>query len=114
MAQKLNKTKDILNGLKPLVIDYVKRTKENQERFDVALSVYNESIEKEKIRFNELKCPVCESNNKKEICISENNGVLGPGHRNHIIQQYIVCQDCGIMYVDINKPEKLKYPSKNF
>ena len=113
MGQKLIKSEDILKDLKPLVIDYEKRAKDNQERYEKALKDYNEAIEKERNRFDELKCPVCKSLNKKETTISENNGVIGSGYHSHITLQYLVCQDCGVMYKDINKPEKIHYPSKN-
>lgn len=57
----------------------------------------------EKERISNIKCPVCKSTNKKHIVRSENNGVFGPGYSSWIVDDYFVCQNCGVMFKDIKK-----------
>lgn len=105
---------DIFKDLKPLEIDWAKKHEENQKNYDQAVLNYNKAVEEEKERFKKLKCPVCKSESKKEVCHSESNGVIGPGYHSHVIFEYLICEDCGVMYKDLNKPAKIKYPTKGY
>ena len=104
---------DIFGDLKPLEIDWEARRIENEERYKQTLKSYEDAVELEKERFAKLKCPVCKSETKKEIFHAHNNGVIGPGYHSTVTLEYVVCEECGVMYKDLHKPAKLKYPSKN-
>lgn len=104
---------DIFKDLKPMEIDWEKRAKENQDRFEKAKLEYEKAIQDEKIRFNNIVCPVCKSVDKKAISHSDNNGIIGPGYHSHVIFEYLTCENCGVMYKDLKKSAPIKYPSKN-
>lgn len=56
----------------------------------------------EKNRIASIACPVCKSNLKKRFIQSESNGILGPGYHSHTINDYYICQSCGVHYSDLN------------
>lgn len=51
------------------------------------------------------KCSVCKSKEKHHHKKYENNGIIGPGSRGWIAEEYLICMSCGIHYSDINKPK---------
>lgn len=58
---------------------------------------------KEHERIGKIKCPSCQSTMKEHITKSDSNGIIGPGYRSWIIDEYYVCKECGTMFKDINK-----------
>ena len=76
--------------------DYEKREKEKQEARKEA-----ERIEQERI--DHIRCPSCQSNNKKHVVKRDSNGVCGPGYASWITDEYFVCKDCGTRYEDLTK-----------
>ena len=66
----------------------------------------NKKLEKERI--DNLGCPLCKSKEKKIVKYSESNGVCGSGYYSNIIFEFYICQNCGIVYKDLNK----KYEKK--
>lgn len=59
--------------------------------------------EREKERIVLIKCPSCESTMKRHIVKREDNGIIGPGHRSWVVDEYFVCLECGTMFKDLNK-----------
>lgn len=57
----------------------------------------------EKERISNIECPVCKSKDKRHIVNTENNGVIGIGHASWVVDDYFVCQNCGVMFKDIRK-----------
>jgi protein-arginine kinase activator protein McsA len=60
----------------------------------------------EQERIDKLKCPSCKSTDKEHIIKSDSNGILGPGYHSWLIDEYFVCNNCGIMFKDISKRKK--------
>lgn len=54
-------------------------------------------------RFDNLCCPCCKSKEKKNVVHSKSNDIYGPGYHCVIIDEYLVCLNCGIMYKDLHK-----------
>ena len=48
-----------------------------------------------------MKCPVCKSENIKHKEIREDNDVCGPGYCSWVVDEYEICQDCGIMFKNV-------------
>jgi hypothetical protein len=98
--------KDILPaGFKPMDMskyyeDRKKRIEEDEER-------YKREIKAEELRRVKLKCPCCKSAKKEPVSITHRDGPLVCGGRNHVqtLAQYNICQDCGVMYVDLDRKE---------
>lgn len=59
-------------------------------------------MKKEKIK-KEICCPLCKSAEKKFVSISIKDGPIVYGGRNSRTElaNYFVCQNCGIMYVNL-------------
>ena len=49
-----------------------------------------------------MKCPNCKSENTKHEKITDNNGVCGPGYNSWVITDYYVCQECGVMFKNVD------------
>jgi rubredoxin len=62
--------------------------------------------EAEQKRIADMKCPVCQSTDKGFISQGHSNGIFGPGHHYSETDSYWVCHKCGVMYKDLNKPQK--------
>lgn len=69
------------------------KAKEEKERKD------------EQERVKNLSCPVCKSTNKNDVRKTGDNGIIGPGSRYWVTEEYYYCMDCGVMFKDINKPK---------
>jgi transposase-like protein len=80
--------------------DFGTRLKE-QERIEREAQLKKENEEKERI--DKIKCPACKSTNKHHHKKYENNGILGPGSASWIVEEYLVCLDCGIHFSDLKK-----------
>jgi len=72
---------------------------------------YKRETEEEKSRIEKLKCPCCKSVKKSPVTITHRDGPLVCGGHNSVqtLANYNVCQNCGVMYVDLNKKE-IAYP----
>lgn len=105
---------DILSGLVPMEIDYEKRRTDSEKQHERLLKEYEEKVNVEKLRFEDLSCPVCKSKDKKIESQSTSNGVIGPGYHSSILFEHLVCQACGILYKDLSKPKKIEYPKKDY
>ena len=75
---------------------YEKREKEKQEARKEA-----ERIEQERI--DHIRCPSCQSNNKKHVVKRDSNGIIGPGYASWVTDEYFVCKECGTRYEDLAK-----------
>ena len=60
----------------------------------------------EQNRINKIKCPVCQSTSKGLHSNGHDNNIYGPGYHYTETDSYYVCQKCGIMYKDLNKPQQ--------
>ena len=63
--------------------------------------------EEEKERINKITCPVCKSTNKHHYRKHDNNGIIGPGYSSWVVEEYLICLDCGIHFNDTHKTNKL-------
>ena len=79
--------------------------KYNKEREEKEFEKYNQEIEAKKERVEKLNCPACKSIKKSCYRKYESNGVMGPGGYSKIVEEYYICQNCGIHYSDLNKKE---------
>jgi hypothetical protein len=102
--------KDILKpglpeGFKP--IDMSKVYEEDKKKVEADKIRYKNDLKKEGERFDNLSCPCCKNTNKKRNIISHMNSPVVYGGRNSstVHADYLICQNCGIMYVDLNKKE---------
>ena len=59
--------------------------------------------EKEELRINKIKCPICKSTDKINHIRRDNNGIMGSGFNSWVIEQYLICKSCGIHYSDVTK-----------
>jgi hypothetical protein len=60
-------------------------------------------IEKEQLRLDNISCPACKSKEKHFHNKYDSNGVYGSGYKSWLIESYIICMNCGVMYVDLEK-----------
>jgi len=90
---------------------YEQRRKELEQEVKESEERYKRETEEEKVRISKLKCPCCKSVKKSPITITHRDGPLVCGGRNSVqkLANYNVCQNCGVMYVDLNKKE-IAYP----
>ena len=107
-----------LEGFKPIDMTkmYEQRRKELDKEISDSQERYKKETSDEEIRISKLKCPCCKSIKKFSITISHHDGQLILGGRNapaQILADYNVCQDCGVMYVDLNK-KKIEPPMDDF
>lgn len=102
MSKRIRVNFDTINGdnwEKLDVGDFGARIKE-QERLEFEKKKKKEQEEKERI--NNIPCPTCKSTNKHHHKKYENNGIIGPGYSSWLIEEYLVCLQCGIHFSDIN------------
>ena len=66
----------------------------------------NKAREIEKQRIDDMKCPCCQSTDKGFVSQGHSNGIFGPGYHYSETDSYWVCNKCGVMYKDLNKPQK--------
>jgi len=90
---------------------YEQRKKELEQEVKESEERYKRETEEEKVRIEKLKCPCCKSVKKTPVTITHRDGPLVCGGRNNVekLADYNVCQNCGVMYVDLNKKE-IAYP----
>jgi transposase-like protein len=88
---------------KPIDMSKVYKNQEKQEAQD--LIRYKKEIAKEEKRLEKLNCPACKSINKLHYCKRDSNGIIGPGSRSWLIEEYYICKDCGIHFSDLHKKE---------
>jgi transcriptional regulator with XRE-family HTH domain len=51
-------------------------------------------------------CPLCNSDNIKDISMYSDNGIFGPGYRVHKTFDAMICNDCGIIFRNVNTSSK--------
>lgn len=99
-----NSFKHLLKDAKP--IDWSKVEKEREERRKEAEKKRQIAAQIEYERFNAIQCPVCKSTDKANVKKTDSNGIIGPGYSSWVTEEYIVCNNCGVMYKDLRKNEK--------
>ena len=109
------------SGFKPMLPDgfkkldstkiYEQRRKELEKEVKESEERYKRETGEEKTRIEKLKCPCCKSVKKTPVTITHRDGPLVCGGRNNVekLADYNVCQNCGVMYVDLKKKE-IAYP----
>ena len=99
--QKINfKTINGDNWEKLDVGDFGARLKE-QERLEWENKKKKE--QEEKNRIDKIPCPVCKSINKHHHTKYKSNGIMGPGSASWLVEEYLICLDCGIHFTDLKK-----------
>lgn len=99
---ELNRIAEESGPVKKTEIDpnwYTNHLKEQQE-------AENKAREVEQKRINDMKCPVCGSTDKGYVSQGQSNGIFGPGHHYSETDSYWVCHKCGVMFKDLNKPQR--------
>ena len=43
-------------------------------------------------------CPICKTNDVTHYKKRESNGVIGPGSRAWTVEEYFICNDCGVNF----------------
>jgi len=86
-------------------LDMTKVFEEEKKRKEKEKKRLEKENKIEEKRITDIKCPCCKSTKKQPVNISVRNGPLVVGGHNSInkLASYIVCQDCGVMYVDLHK-----------
>ncbi len=101
-----NKDKSIDDALKGVDFDSLgKITDEIDDNCKKEIKAYEKALKEERIRIENMECPVCSSKEKGYFIQSENNGICGPGYHSYVTQEYYICKRCGVHYSDINKKE---------
>lgn len=107
-------SKNLYEGFKQMKPEDMKKRmdktiKDDEKKVEKDKVRYKKDLKTEKKRFENLACPVCKSLNKKQNTIYERRSEpVVYGGRNapsKVLSDYCVCQDCGVMFVDINKKE---------
>jgi len=80
--------------------EVLKNMEESRER---EKEIKRIELERETSRINSIPCPACKSIDKIHHAKRGNNGVMGSGFQSWIIEEYLICKNCGIHYSDINK-----------
>lgn len=101
MAKKKNDIEGLLENAKK--IDWEKINKERAEQYKKDLEKYHEDVKQECDRVEAMECPCCKSTAKHRHHRTENNGIIGPGYHSRTIDDYYICQSCGVHYTDLNK-----------
>jgi uncharacterized protein YbaR (Trm112 family) len=94
---------EMLKDLKAIPIDWNAVNARMQQDKEEAAKRLEEEQRIEGERFNNIQCPVCKSTNKTNIVKTNSNGVFGPGYHSWILEEYLVCDDCGVMYKDLKR-----------
>ena len=113
--EKINSGHILKPGVKLEPIDMTQVYEDDRKKVEADKIRYQKEVEAEKERFENLPCPSCKSINKNRNVISHMNGQTVYGGRNSstVYADYLICQSCGTMYVDLNKKE-IAYPYKGF
>ena len=99
--ERINRTEEIMKNAVPVDMEALyKRAHELKEKQEQKEA---EERRLEKIRIDNMTCPLCKSNSKAHHVVSNSNGIMGPGHYSSPVMDYYVCKDCGIHYSDLNK-----------
>lgn len=101
MAIHLNKREELMKNA--TTIDISEVNKRMHERIKQIEAEQAEARRLEKIRIDNMKCPLCKSQEKEHHVVRTSNGIIGPGHHSAPVMDYYVCKDCGIHYSDLNK-----------
>ncbi len=91
-----------LTKIKP--IDWENFWENREKQKEEEQKIKQEKEEKEKERLENIKCPACNSTKKHHYVNRENNGIIGHGFKSWITEEYLICQNCGIHYSDVNYP----------
>jgi transposase-like protein len=100
MRQKLNLNESLSGGTPIDTSGFYERIKRQEEETNKRIK---EESEAEERRIAEIKCPVCKSTEKTPINKYKSNGVFGPGSRSWLVENYIICNNCGVHYSDLTK-----------
>ena len=103
MSKRIKINFDMVNGddwSKLDIGDFGARVEE-QQRIEREKKLKKEQEEKERI--DKIKCPACKSTNKHHHKKYQNNGIIGSGSASWIVEEYLVCLDCGIHFSDLKK-----------
>jgi uncharacterized protein YbaR (Trm112 family) len=107
MEKKISKRQVIKRDLTKIEsIDWSNFWENRKKQEEEELKIKQEKENKEKKRIEKIKCPVCKSTKKTHYVKRENNGIIGSGFNSWIIEEYLICQDCGIHYSDLKKNKK--------
>jgi len=99
--ERINRTEEIMKNGIPIDMEaHYKRIHEREKQQEQEAA---EARRLEKIRIDNMKCPLCKSQEKEHHVVSSSNGIMGPGYHSSPIMDYYVCKDCGIHYSDLNK-----------
>lgn len=81
--------------------------KEDEKKVKADKLRYEKDLKIEENRFKNLPCPVCKNKNKDRKRITHMDGPVIYGGRNSVdvLADYLICQNCGVMYVDLHKKE---------
>lgn len=79
-----------------------------QKHLEEKRKAAEEARKKEENRIKKIKCPSCKSTSKEHVIKSDSNGIIGPGYRSWIKEEYFVCTKCGTMFKDLEKWQKTK------
>lgn len=110
MVKKLKNPIEEL-GIKGTPIEMPKIDLEAEHQKDVR--AYEEWWEKENERRDNIECPVCKTKQAGRVVKTKSNDIIGPGSRSWVTEEYLVCGKCGVMFKDLNKPEREpKYPKR--
>jgi len=99
--------------IKSSIIDTDKLFESMKEQQNLSQKKYELEMKEESERISNLCCPLCKSNNKHLHIDYSSNGIYGPGSSSRIINEYYICNECGILYRDLKKKD-IQRPSKLF
>jgi C4-type Zn-finger protein len=107
MEKKVSKRQVIKMDLtKVESIDWTNFWENRKKQEEEEQKIKQEKEKKEQERIEKIKCPACKSTKKQHYINRENNGIIGPGFNSWITEEYLICQNCGIHYSDLNKNKK--------
>ena len=84
--------------------DMTKYAEDDKKKVEEDKIRYEKDLETEKNRFENLTCPSCKSRKKAQQTITHRDGplIIG-GNSVSVLADYCICQNCGTMFVDLNK-----------
>lgn len=104
MEKKISKRQVIKRELTKIEsIDWSNFWENRKKQEEEELRVKQEEKNKEEKRIEKIKCPVCKSTEKTHYVKTKNNGIIGPGFKSWVTEEYLICKKCGVYYNDINK-----------
>jgi len=93
-------------------IDWKKIQADEENSYKKQEIEYKRAAKEETERVEKMECPCCESTEKRRHHRTENNGIIGPGYFSHTVDDYYICEGCGVHYTDLNKKE-IKPPERS-